>query len=221
MATLYVADHINNRVRRIDTAGTITTIAGSGPAGFGPRLRLGDGGPATIATLQKPTAVAFDSAGDLYISDRDNNRIRKVDTHGIISTVAGDGDTGFSKDGVLGSKASLNTPYGVVVDARGDVIFVDGGNQRVRTIDAHGILTTLAGTGVDASTGDGGLATKAAIEPQYVALDAAGNLYVTDDFSRSLRRIDRHGIITDGRRQRCCGPSAGRAARLGRPASTP
>ena len=172
---LYVADHINNRVRRVDSAGTITTIAGSGPAGLDLGSYSGDGGAATSATLQEPTAVAFDAAGNLYISDRDNNRIRKVDTHGIISTIAGNGASGAAKDGVLGSRTSLDTPYGVVADANGDVILVDGGHLRVRKVDRHGIIRTIAGTGVDASTGDGGPATRAAIEPQYVALDAAGN----------------------------------------------
>ena len=99
---LYVADHINNRIRRVDNAGTITTIAGSGSAGLDLGSFSGDGGPATSATLQEPTAVAFDTAGDLYISDRDNNRIRKVDTDGIISTVAGNGVIGPPNDGVSG-----------------------------------------------------------------------------------------------------------------------
>ena len=193
---LYVADNVNNRIRRIDAAGTVTTAAGSGPTGLGQGSLSGDGGPATRATLQKPTAVVFDRAGDLYISDRFNNRIRKVDTKGTISTIAGNGTTASSKDGVLGTRTGIDTPYGVAADAKGDVIFVDGANMRVRMVDPHGIITTIAGTGKDASTGDGGPATKAAIEPQYVAFDAAGNLYVSDDYSRSLRRIDRRGTIT-------------------------
>jgi sugar lactone lactonase YvrE len=193
---LYVADNVNNRIRRIDAAGTVTTTVGSGPTGLGRGSFSGDGGPATGATLQKPTAIAFDRTGNLFISDRFNNRIRKVDKKAAISTIAGDGTTGASMDGVLGTSTGIDTPYGVAADTKGDVIFVDGANMRVRMVDPQGIIATVAGTGTDASTGDGGPATKAAIEPQYVALDAAGNVYVTDDFSRSVRRIDRHGVIT-------------------------
>ena len=193
---LYFADHINNRIRRIDAAGIITTIAGSGPAGLNLGSFSGDGGQATKATLQEPTAVAFDKAGNLYISDRDNNRVRKVDRKGIISTIAGDDTAGYSGDGALGSRASIDQPAGLVVDARGDVIFVDSDNLRVRKVDPRGIITTIAGTGWNASTGDRGPATKAEIAPGDVALDSADNLYVTDDASHSLRRIDRRGTIT-------------------------
>jgi sugar lactone lactonase YvrE len=193
---MYVGDHVNNRIRRIDAAGIIATVAGSGPTGVNQGSFSGDGGPATEATLQEPEHVAFDRAGNLYIGDRDNNRIRKVDPQGIITTIAGNGKTGYSGDGVLGSQTSIEGPYGVAVDAKGDVIFVDGANMRVRMIDLHGTITTIAGTGQDASNGDGGPATKAALEPQNLAVDASDNIYVTDDKSRSLRRIDGHGIIT-------------------------
>ena len=193
---LSFGDHVNNRVRRIDAAGVITTIAGSGPAGLNQGSWSGDGGPATKATLQEPEHVAFDQAGNLYISDRDNDRIRKVAPDGTISTIAGNGTPGFSGDGGPGSQASISVPYSVVVDAKGDLIFADGGNNRLRMVDRDGIITTIAGNGTDATTGDGGAATKAALEPQHLAIDAAGNLYVTDDKTNRLRRIDRHGVIT-------------------------
>lgn len=193
---MYVGDHVNNRIRRIDAAGITTTVAGSGPAGLDLGSFSGDGGPATAATLQEPEFVAFDHAGNLYIGDRDNNRIRRVDSKGVITTIAGNGQPGYSGDGAPGSRASIDTPYAIVVDAMGDVIFSDGANMRVRMIDRKGTITTIAGTGVDASTGDGGLATKAEIEPGDLGIDAAGNIYVTDDFSHRLRRIDTKGIIT-------------------------
>lgn len=194
--SMYVGDHVNNRVRRIDGAGIITTVAGSGPVGVNMGSFSGDGGPATLATLQEPEQVAFDRAGNLYVGDRDNDRIRKVDSNGVIGTIAGNGQPGYSGDGFLGSEASINRPYGVVVDAEGNVYFADGANMRVRMVDRHGIITTIAGTGVDASTGDGGPAIEAAIEPGDLLADASGNVYVTDDASHTLRRIDRYGTIT-------------------------
>lgn len=194
---LYVVDHVNNRVRRIDAAGIITTIAGSGAAGLDLGSFSGDGGPATQATLQEPWPLAFDlAAGNLYIGDRDNNRIRKIDRTGTISTIAGNGKRGYSGDGVLGSQTSIDTPYGVGVDGKGDVIFSDGINMRVRMVDPDGIITTIAGTGLDASTGDGGPAAKAAVEPGDLLVGPTGDVYVTDDLSHRLRRIDANGIIT-------------------------
>jgi hypothetical protein len=196
-AAVYFADHANNRIRRIDKAGLITTVAGSGAVGIDHGSFSGDGGPATMATLQEPYGVAFDRAGNLYITDRDNNRIRKVDTMGIISTIAGDGKTGYSGDGVLGTQTSVDFPLGITADAKGDVIFVDANNKRVRMIDVHGIITTIAGTGVNEATGDGHLATKAALaDPENLAFDPGGNLCVTDTVNNTLRCVDGHGIIS-------------------------
>ncbi|MBI3745614.1 MAG: hypothetical protein HY264_03665 [Chloroflexi bacterium] len=197
---LYVDDHVNNRIRRIDAAGTITTVVGSGPAGLDLGSWSGDGGPATSATLQEPVEIVFDAAGALYISDRDNNRIRKVDTQGVITTIAGNGNTGFEGDGVPGNKTSVEFPLGIAIDPKGNVVFADEGNKRIRTIDhLTGIITTIAGNGVNATTGDGGPATAASVgDPGAIIFDAAGNLYLAGTGAPGYRRIDTHGRISSG-----------------------
>ena len=196
--TLVFADHVNNRIRRVDTAGIITTIVGNGgPAGLDMGSFKGDGGPAIGATLQEPYGVAVDGLGNLYISDRDNNRIRKVDTHGVISTIAGNDRAIYERDGVLGSTTPIHLPLGITVDPHGDVVFGDADNKRIRRIDSHGIISTIAGTGVNDATGDGGPATKAALaDPENVVYDASGNLYITDTVNDRLRRVDSHGVIS-------------------------
>ena len=195
---LVFADHVNNRIRRIDTAGIITTIVGGGgPAGLDMGSFKGDGGPANEATLQEPYGVAVDVLGDLYVSDRDNDRIRKIDPHGIISTIAGNGKTVYSGDGVLGRATAVHFPLGITVDGHGNVVFGDADNKRIRMIDSHGIITTIAGTGVNDATGDGGPATKAALaDPENVVFGAQGDLYITDTVFDRLRRVDSHGVIS-------------------------
>jgi sugar lactone lactonase YvrE len=191
------ADHVNNRIRRIDAAGIITTVVGSGATGVDQGSYSGDGGPATAATISEPYGVAFDRAGNLYISDRDNDRIRKVDPTGVISTIAGNGKIEPPRDGVRGTESSIDFPLGIICDAKGNVLFADANNKRIRKIDGKGIITTIAGTGENLATGDGGPATKAALaDPENLAFDAAGNLYITDTVSNTLRRIDSHGVIT-------------------------
>ena len=196
--TLVFADHVNNRIRRVDTAGIITTIVGNGgPAGLDMGSFKGDGGPANEATLQEPYGVAVDGLGNLYVSDRDNNRIRKVDTHGVISTIAGNDRAIYERDGVLGNTTPSHVPLGITVDPHGDVVFGDADNKRIRRIDSHGIISTIAGTGVNDATGDGGQATKAALaDPENVVYDASGNLYITDTVNDRLRRVDSHGVIS-------------------------
>ena len=131
---LLFADASNDRVRRIDPSGTITTLVGSGARGQASAYG-GDGGPAADALLRAPIGIAFDAAGNLYIADRDNDRVRKVDTRGIITTIAGDGRSGYSGDGGPATEASLDDPSDIAIDASGNVLFADSNNGRIRLID--------------------------------------------------------------------------------------
>ncbi|WP_250279867.1 NHL repeat-containing protein [Frankia sp. Cppng1_Ct_nod] len=195
---LYIADTDNNRIRRVTTDGTITTIAGTGIQGFS-----GDGGPATQAHLAKPTDMALDAAGNLYIADTDNNRIRRITTDGTITTIAGTGTgtgtdiQGFSGDGGPATQAHLTKPGGVVVDAAGNLYIADNGNNRIRRVTADGTITTIAGTGAEGFSGDGGPATQAHLaNPGGVVVDAAGNLYIADTDNNRIRRVTTDGTIT-------------------------
>jgi sugar lactone lactonase YvrE len=210
---LYVADQGNNRIRRIDKNGTISTVAGSGPGPDTTSLYCcvgsfaGDGGPATAARLWNPTDVAFDRQGSLYIADHNNNRVRKVDSQGVITTVAGNGTAGFAGDGGPATDAQLNTetgvskpdlggPMNIAVDAEGNLYIGDSGNARVRKVVATGGITTIAGTGENGFSGDGGPATAAQVSsPSGLAFDAEGSLYIADNGNR-IRKIDKAGLIT-------------------------
>ena len=189
---LYIADRGNHRIRKVDTTGVITTIAGTGAAGFG-----GDGGQATAAQLDSPSGVVLDSSGNLYIADRGNHRIRKVDTTGVITTIAGTGAEGFSGDGGQATAAQLDNPSGVVLDSSGNLYIADRDNHRIRKVDTTGVITTIAGTGVEGFGGDGGPATAAQLDsPSTVALDSAGNLYIADRGNDRVRKVDSSGVIT-------------------------
>ena len=189
---LYLADRENNRIRRIDAAGMIVTFAGTGNRGYS-----GDGGLAVEAELDRPSAVAVDAAGQVYIADSGNQRIRRIGVGGEITTIAGTGSAGFSGDGMLGTSASLDNPIGLAADAIGNVYVADSGNHRIRLINLQGIITTVAGTGEPGYGGDGGAATEALLDgPTGVATDATGNLYVADYRNQRVRRIDSAGVIT-------------------------
>ena len=189
---LYIADTGNHRIRKVDATGTITTIAGTGERGFS-----GDGGPATAAQLAPPLGVAVDSAGNLYIADTSNLRIRKVDATGTITTIAGTGERDFSGDEGPATTARLTFPRGVAVDGAGGLYIADTYNHRIRKVDATGTITTIAGTGERDFGGDGGPAVRAALYfPSGVAVDGAGNLYIADTYNHRIRKVDATGTIT-------------------------
>ena len=169
--------------------GQMSTVVGDGDW-----IYRGDGVLATSAPIFLPTGVAEDAAGNLYLSDSNNNRVRRVDAQtGLISTIAGNGSPGFSGDGGPATSATVSSPAGLLVDGAGNVYFVDSGNQCVRRIDAATqIITTVAGVGgVEGAIGDGGPATAANLAlPEAIAMDAAGNLYIADTGNHSIRRVD-------------------------------
>ncbi|WP_158849381.1 T9SS type A sorting domain-containing protein [Algibacter sp. L1A34] len=189
---LYISDRNNHRIRKVATNGIITTVAGNGTDGDS-----GDGGQATAANLDTPTDVAVDATGNIYISDWYNHKIRKINTSGVISTYAGTGDSGFSGDNGLATAAKLKSPDGIAVDADGNVYFSDRSNDRIRKISTSGIITTVAGKGgFNAFSGDGGQATDAEFnDPNGIALDATGNIYVVDRDNHRVRKIGTDGII--------------------------
>ncbi|MBS1859407.1 MAG: hypothetical protein JST11_28795, partial [Acidobacteria bacterium] len=190
---VYIADSLDNRVRKVDPSGTITTAAGNGSTGYS-----GDGGPATSAGIFAPNAVAVDAAGNLYIADS-NNRIRKVDSSGTITTIAG-GAIGFSGDGGPAAGAGLLLPGGLAVDGAGNLYIADIGDNRIRKVNAAGIISTVAGNGTKGFSGDGGPATAAGLNLSSshvgLAVDSTGNLYIPDPGNNRVRGVDAGGSIT-------------------------
>jgi sugar lactone lactonase YvrE len=185
---LYIADTLNNLVREVSN-GVITTVAGNGTPGSG-----GDGGPATSAQLSAPSGIAVDLAGNLYIADSANNRIRQV-SGGVIVTVAGTGTPGFSGDGGPAVNAQLYAPSGIAVDSAGDLYIADTYNGVVREV-TNGVIATVAGNGTPGFAGDNGPATGAELNNPYgVALDSAGNLYIADTGNQRIRKVTSSGTI--------------------------
>ena len=187
---LYIADTYNHRIRKVNAkTGIITTVAGTGSKGFS-----GDGGPATSARLRYPFSVYVDSAGNIYIVDTFNYRIRKVDAQTqIITTVAGDGDAKFRGDGGLAIDASIMKSYDVAVDKEGNIFIADTHSHCIRKVDATTrIIDTVVGQGTKAGfSGDGGLATEALLNtPTGVYVDASGNIFVTDTKNDLVRKVD-------------------------------
>jgi uncharacterized repeat protein (TIGR02543 family) len=184
---LYIADQLNHRIRKVATDGTISTVAGTGTAGYS-----GDSGVATSAQLNTPLGVAVDSSGNLYIADNSNNRIRKVAAiDGKISTVAGTGAYGYSGDGGAATSAQLKSPNGVAVDSNFNLYIADYQNNRIRKVTAaDGTISTVAGTGTAGYSGDGGAATSAQLQyPQGVAVDSNFNLYIGDSTNNRIRKV--------------------------------
>ncbi|MEI8279022.1 MAG: T9SS type A sorting domain-containing protein [Bacteroidota bacterium] len=191
---IYIADYNNSRIRKVDHAsGIITTIAGTGVGGYN-----GDNIAANTAQLNYPSFLMFDTLDDLFINDYNNNRIRKISTGGIISTVAGNGSPGYNGDNILATNAQIHTNNaGFFVDVTGNIFIADFLNYRIRKVDAtSGMITTIAGTGVGGYNGDNIPAISAEVAPNDLTIDAVGNIYIADQTSR-IRKIDATtGIIT-------------------------
>ncbi|MFD8993608.1 NHL domain-containing protein [Streptomyces abikoensis] len=190
--TLYFSDFNNHRVRRITTDGKVSTVAGTGVAGFS-----GDNGPAASAQLNYPREVAVDSGGTVYIVDTNNHRVRRITTDGKISTVAGAGAAGFGGDGGPATAARLNTPVGVAVDNTGTLYVTDHANHRIRRITTDGKISTFAGTGAAGFAGDGGPASSAQLRnPFAVAVDGAGGVCIVDYGNHRIRKVTADGKIS-------------------------
>ena len=195
---LYIADVGNYRIRKVDSSGNITTVAGNGIESYS-----GDGGPATQASMYIPIRCDIDASGNLYVADQSGQRIRMINTAGIISTFAGTGANAghnslgsYSGDGGQATAANLNNPTAITVDPVGNIIFSDQYNQRIRKVDKNGIITTIAGNGNAAYSGDGGPATSASLNyPCGVVADQNGDIYVVDDVNNRVRKIS-NGTIT-------------------------
>jgi uncharacterized protein (TIGR03437 family) len=188
---LFIADTVNNRIRMVSTGGSITTAAGNGIFSFS-----GDGGPAAAAQLYQPSGVRVDLSGNILISDTNNNRVRKV-SNGSISTIAGNGAPGYSGDGGPASKAQVNQPLGIAVDASGRILFADSVNHVIRAISKGGTISTFAGNGTQGYSGDGGAATKAQLRfPNAVAVDGSGNVYIADTGNQCIRKVSAKGVIS-------------------------
>jgi uncharacterized protein (TIGR03437 family) len=189
---LFITDQFNNRIRKVAPNGTISTVAGTGVAGFS-----GDGGPAIDAEINTPTGIGGDNSGNLYIADVVNQRIRKVDSSGIITTFAGNGNKGYGGDGGLAIDASFYNAVRVAIDPSGNVLVADQSDHRIRRIAPSGLITTIAGNGVGAFSGDGGPAINASLNnPTAVAVDGGGVIYISDQFNQRIRKIALDGTIT-------------------------
>jgi sugar lactone lactonase YvrE len=182
---LYFTEGNGNLVRRISTSGIITTIAGTGIAGYN-----GDGIPATTAKLNFPCGIAIDSHGNIYISEHFGHRIRKINSLGIISTIAGDGIPGFGQENVLATSSRVRQPAGMKLDAQGNLYFADMFNNQIRKINASGIVSTVAGMGYEGFAGDGGTALEARLnKPFDIAFSPEGNMFISDNGNHRVRMV--------------------------------
>ncbi len=185
---IFIADTVNSRILEASADGTVTRVAGGG---------IGDGGPATNASLNYPRGIAIGPGGDVFIADWLNSRIRKVNPSGTIMTVAGNADPGYSGDDVTATSASLLGPTDVAVDAAGNLFIADSGNNRIRRVDTSGTITTVAGDGGAGYSGDGGPAPAASLNlPRGIAVDAAGNLFIADTDNHRIRMVSTDGTMT-------------------------
>ncbi|WP_078897107.1 NHL repeat-containing protein [Streptomyces rimosus] len=189
---LYIADRYNHRVRKVTPDGIITTIAGNGQAGY-----VSDGGPAIATKLNEPIDVDVDDAGNVYIADGANHRVRKVTPAGTITTVAGTGEGGYVSDGGPAIATKINYPHGIAVDREENLYFSEWSNHRVRKVTPTGTITTIAGNGQAGYVSDGGPATSTKLyHPSGLTVDSEGNLYIADFLNHRVRKVTPVGIIT-------------------------
>lgn len=178
-------------VFRVDNSGTLTRVAGNGESGYS-----GDGGAAMAAQLQFPSGIAIDLAGDVYVADTAANVVRVISPAGMISTYAGQGTAGYTGDGGAAAQAQLNAPMGLALDAAGGLYIADSGNNAIRKVSKSGAISTVAGNGSQGYSGDGGAATAAALtQPEGVAIDPSGLLYIADTFNNRVRAVALSGLI--------------------------
>lgn len=190
---LYIADQVNNRIRRLGADGTISTVAGDGTQGY-----AGDGATAAKAQMSTPVGLAVDKSGNIYVAEMDSHVIRRFTNGGNISTFAGKAENGatWAGDGAVATAAGLNRPRGVAIDPGGLVYIADSGNHRIRKVDSSGNISTFAGNGTIGYYGDGSAAIAATFNnPQGMAFDAAGNLYVADTNNHVIRKITKDGSL--------------------------
>jgi uncharacterized protein (TIGR03437 family) len=191
--TVYITDTLNHRVLRVAAGAASVIVAGGGSPGD-----TGDGGPARLAQLNQPAACAINTAGDLFVADTSNHKIRKIKYDGIISTVAGTGVAGVSGDEGPAGACGLDAPAGVAVDDDGNIFISDTGNHRIRQITPDGTIHTIAGTGVAGFGGEGGPAADARLNaPAGLRLDGSGNLYIADTLNDRIRRLVPDGVVVE------------------------
>jgi sugar lactone lactonase YvrE len=189
---MFISDRLNHQIRKVNSKGNISTIAGTGES-----AHYGDGGPANEAAFRDPSALTTDKEGNLYIGDSANNMVRKIDTKGIISTIAGNGKHEATGDGGPALKAGIRNIDQLAVSPNGEVHIVGMNSNSVRKITKDGKIVTVAGTGYQGYFGDGGPATKAMLKsPVAIAFDSKGNLYITDMGNNRIRKVDTKGIMS-------------------------
>ena len=189
---LFISDRLNHQIRKIDLKGNISTIAGVGDSDY-----YGDGGPALEAAFRDPNALASDKQGNIYIAESANNRIRKIDTKGIVTTVAGNGEHADSGDGGPALKAAIRSMDDIAISPEGELHILGTNTHKVRKITQDGKIVTVAGKGYAGFFGDDGPATKAMLKnPAAISFDSKGNLYIADMGNNRIRKVDKKGIIT-------------------------
>jgi len=189
---VYIADRGNNRIRKVNASGIITTIAGTGTAGYS-----GDSAAANLAQINAPRGVTIGPDDNIYIADQSNHRIRKINSQGMITTVAGNGTGGYGGDGAAATSAMLNNPANICFDLQGNMYIADVDNERIRKVDLLGNIITVAGNGTAGFSGDNGMAIAAELnEPTSVAVDNMSRVYIADGWNNRIRMVNTSGVIS-------------------------